>query len=185
MVKKMFVRKGEQITLIDLVIDEIDLDLWKSLMSYYPIWDDIKKNRGDISSIEEYAEEIGFDVEKDTWVVLKLFNKILNEDNPLVISDAFKKLSEYVPKNEKEKLFIENIISRFSFKMSDMNIKKNNNFINTVAGSNFLNSNDEYDLMIDDMIENEKECNPELSKKKEKKLRIEVKKSIPRKGSLL
>lgn len=185
MVKKMFVRKGEQITLVDLVIDETDLDLWKSLMIYYPIWDDINKNRSNISSVEEYAEESCFDIEKDAWIVLKLLKKILNEDNPLVISDSFKKLCEYVPKNEKEKIFVENIINRFSFKISNMDIKRNNNFVNTVAGSNYLNANDEYNSMIDEMIENEKDGNPNLSKKKEKRLRIDVKKSIPRKNCLL
>lgn len=185
MVKQMFVKDGSQFMLIDLVIDGTDLEFWKSLMDYYPIWGEISKKGDRVASIEEYAEEFDFVVERDTWVVSKLLGKILYEDNPLVISDAFKKLCEYVPKNLREKQFIENIFRRFSFKMTNLCINKGNSFTNAVANRNFWNENDEFDLMLDEMIENEKECNPELSKKKEKKLKIEVKKSIPRKGNLL
>ena len=184
MVKKMFVRKGEQFVLIDLVIDSSNLDLWKSIMDYYPIWNDIEKNGIVVCSAEEYAKQFGFDVKKDSWEVCKLLGKLLYETDPLVISDTFKKLYEYVPKNDREKIFLENIFKCLSYKMPDIKIKPRCNIMNEVAGINYGDDSNVFNSIVDDMIDNEIECNPDISKKKIKKLRVNVRNSIPRKNAL-
>ena len=184
MVKQMFIKNGESIVKIDLVIDTTDLDFFKFLMDYYPIWKDIEKEGIIVSSFEKYAEELKFDVKKDTWIVSKLLDKILNETNPLVISDSYKKLCEYVPKNEKEKYFVENIFNRFSYKMCDIKMKKDNSFINSVAVRNYCYEDSSYDEMVNDMIDDELEFNPELSNRKKKRIMLNIKKSIPKKSCL-
>lgn len=183
MIKKMFVKKGYSFLLVDLVIDEKDLDLWMNLIDYYPLWKTISKDTK-IESIEEYSKDKNFDVNKDSWEISNLFNKVIFEDNPLVISDAIKKLYVYVPKNDKEKLILENIFSRFSYKIPNVELKNKNSMMNAVAHYNYLEGEKTFEYMVDEMIENEKECNPKLSKKKEKKLAINIKNSVPSKSIL-
>lgn len=182
--KKMFIKNGSVFHQIDLVIDDTDLASWKSLMDYYPIWDKIKKENMVGFSAEDYAEIFGFDVKKDAWVVSKLLGNILYEDNPLVISDSIKKLYEYVPTNDIEKSIVENLFKRLSYKASDIKMKPKCSIMNEVAGLNYCLDSEMFDSMLDEMIDNEIECNPDISKKKVKKLRVNVKSSIPRKSIL-
>ena len=183
MIKKMFVKNGYNFDLIDLVIDDNDLAFWNSLMEYYPIWDKIKKENEIGCRIEEYALKFGFDVKKDAWIVTRLINKLLYEENPLVISDTMKKLYEYIPSNETEKRILENLFARFSYKLPDVKMKDNCSIMNEVAGLNYCSDSVLFNATVEEMIENEKECT-NLSKKKEKKLVNNIKNSIPRKNVL-
>ena len=183
MIKKMFVKRGYSFLLVDLVIDENDLDLWMNLIDYYPLWKDMSKDI-EVKSIEEYAEDKNFNVNKDSWEISNLLKRIVFEDNPLVISNAIKKLYVYVTKKNKKKLFLENIFNRFSYKIPNVELKNKDSMMNTVAHYNYLEGEKVFEDMVCEMVENEKECNSNLSKKKEKKLAINIKNSIPSKSIL-
>ena len=100
------------------------------------------------------------------------------------IKSVVKKLYEYVPKNDREKIFLENIFKCLSYKMPDIKIKPRCNIMNEVAGINYGDDSNVFNSIVDDMIDNEIECNPDISKKKIKKLRVNVRNSIPRKNAL-
>ena len=176
MVKNIFVKKGYSFLLINLIIDEKDIDTWMDLIDYYPLWKNIDK--------EDFIKEKDAFVENESWEISKLFKRIVFEDNPLVISDALKKIYSYVPKNDKEKIILENILSRLSYKVPNIKFKNKNSIMNSVAQYNYIDGEKVFNDMVMEMIDNEKECNPNLSHNKEKKLVISIKNSIPNKSIL-
>ena len=186
MVKHFFVKSGNVIQLMDLVIDENEFENTKYYIDNLPCLYNFLDGWVDYDTFEDCVKALKYDYKKEPTPISKLLNIIIANDNPLVISDAIKKLYSYVPKPGLERIVLNALFKHLSFRISEIELNNNVNLMNAVAFKKYCETSEEYNSIVDEMIENEKiSSDKKISKTKEKKLRSNIASSIPRKNTLL
>ena len=158
MVKQMFVKLGNEVQLIDLVIDETEFESTKYYIDNLPCLYNFLDGWVNYPSFKECVEALKFDYKKDQNQISKLLEIIINNTNPLVISDAINKLFRYVPKPGLERIILETLFGHFSFRVNNIDLEKNRSLMNAIAFKNYGENSSEYNAMFDEMIDNERKC---------------------------
>lgn len=113
--RKIIVKNGENYELDKLVIEEEDFHYTKYYTDNLPCLYNYLDG-GNYKSFEDCVNKLGYDYKKDPCELSILLNRILDNDNPLIISDTFKKLVNYNPHVGIEQCVYEGLLEHFSLK---------------------------------------------------------------------
>lgn len=121
MERKIIVKNGDNYELDRLIINEDEFESTKYYIDNLPCMYNYLDGWVPYDSFEDCVQKLGYDYKKEPTEMSIYLNKILDNDNPLVVSDTFKKLVNYKPHVGIEECFHEGLLQHFSLRRDDDN----------------------------------------------------------------
>lgn len=122
MERKIIIKNGENYELDKLFIKDDEFQETKYYIDNLPCMYNYLDGWVPYDSFEDCVQKLGFDYKKNQTQMSLFLNTILDSDNPLIVSDAFKKLVHYKPHMGIEKCFYEGLLEFFSIRRDPDNI---------------------------------------------------------------
>ena len=119
MKRKIIIKNDDKYELYDLNIDEKDFNYTKYYTDNLPCMYNYLDG-GHYESFEDCVQKLKYDYKKDPTFLSIHLNRLLDNDNPLIVSDAFNKLIGFVPPNSLESCFQEGLLEHFSINSPDI-----------------------------------------------------------------
>lgn len=122
MIKKILINNDDNLDLYDLDIEEKDFNYTKYYTDNLPCMYNYLDG-GHYESFEDCVQKLKYDYKKNPTFLSIHLNRLLDTDNPLIVSDALNKLISFVPPNSLESCFKEGLLEHFSIKNADVESK--------------------------------------------------------------
>lgn len=119
MERKIIVKNEEKYDLLNLVIDEKDFNYTKYYTDNLPCMYNYLDG-GHYDSFEDCVQKLKYDYKKDPTFLSIHLNRLLDNDNPLVVSDALRNIIQFTPPNSLESCFQEGLLEHFSITQPDV-----------------------------------------------------------------
>ena len=95
MEKRIIVQNGNNYELDRLVIDDKEFPDTKYYIDNLPCMYNYLDGWGHYDSFEDCVKKLKYDYKKDPCELSVLLNRLVDNDNPLIVSDTFKKIINY------------------------------------------------------------------------------------------
>ena len=120
MERKIIVKNGDKYDLLNLVIDEEDFYYTKYYVDNLPCMYNYLDGGIRYDSFEDCVQKLNYDYKKKPTFLSIHLNRLLDNDNPLIVSDAVNKLVHFKSNASLDMIIQEGLLEHFSITKPDI-----------------------------------------------------------------